>query len=161
MCIIIDVHVFTTKPELLGNPVHVDAQPVLNWLSGSGRLVYGGRLAEEYSRVGEIRRWLSEMVRAGKARQFSKDEVVKKERDISGLCRSNDQHIIALAIVSGARILYSLDIKLGADFRNGELVKDPRGSCYTLAGHKHLLRHSSSCGVKPRPRTRRKIKRKA
>lgn len=43
---------------------------------------------------------------------------------------SNDPHVIALADVSGARILYSNDENLRDDFRNSVLVSSPRGKLY-------------------------------
>ena len=43
---------------------------------------------------------------------------------------SNDFHIIALAQLAGARMLYSRDRELHQDFRNSKLVDRPRGKVY-------------------------------
>ncbi len=46
-------------------------------------------------------------------------------------CRSNDTHVIALAQISGARLLYSNDMALHKDFRNKSLIDKPRGKVYS------------------------------
>ena len=62
-----------------------------------------------------------------------------------GSCVSDDEHIIALAKVSGARLLYSKDGDLHSDFTNPRLLS--RGRVYSTmrgpeltAGHKRLLK---------------------
>ena len=55
---------------------------------------------------------------------------VKKKLKAEQKCRSNDLHIIALAIVSGARLLYSQDQLLQQDFRDKALIDQPRGKIY-------------------------------
>lgn len=47
------------------------------------------------------------------------------------LCVSDDEHIIALAQISGARLLYSNDGDLHKDFRNKNLIDNPRGKVYS------------------------------
>ena len=42
------------------------------------------------------------------------------------VCCSNDSHIVALAIVSGARVVVSRDQALAEDFTNPKLLK-PKG----------------------------------
>ena len=53
--------------------------------------------------------------------------------------KSNDLHVIALARISGARLLYSDDKKLRKDFKNKHLVNSPRGKVYSKEDHQHLL----------------------
>ncbi|MDE0306934.1 MAG: hypothetical protein OXI87_18940 [Albidovulum sp.] len=48
----------------------------------------------------------------------------------SANCESNDQHVLALARISGARLLYTNDQKLMDDFKNTELVSTPKGKVY-------------------------------
>ena len=69
-----------------------------------------------------------------------------------GVCRSNDLHVIALALVSGARLLYTNDRALIDDFGNREIVARPRGKIYTTARtahvtdtHRRLLAASDLC----------------
>ena len=72
-----------------------------------------------------------------------------------GACQSNDLHVLALAQVSGARLLYSNDLTLHQDFGNGDLINGPRGKIYsTRAGgqiqdsHRRLLRRNDLCRVR-------------
>jgi len=65
----------------------------------------------------------------------------------TGLCESNDCHVIGLALASGARTLCTHDKALQRDFRNPTIVSKPRGSIYLRPAHAELLRHGSSCGL--------------
>ena len=63
-----------------------------------------------------------------------------------GVCKSNDLHVLALALVSGARLLYTNDTALIDDFGNREVIARPRGKIYTTArnadvtdAHRRLL----------------------
>ena len=49
----------------------------------------------------------------------------------AGACQSNDLHVLALAQVSGARLLYSNDLSLHQDFGNRDLISRPRGKIYS------------------------------
>lgn len=42
-----------------------------------------------------------------------------------GACESNDEHIIAIGLVTGARLVFSDDRQLGRDFRNARVVQPP------------------------------------
>ena len=65
-------------------------------------------------------------------------------------CKSNDPHIIALAQVSGARLLYSNDKNLRDDFKDTKLVNG--GKIYSTLqdkrfsdAHKRLLARRDLC----------------
>lgn len=69
-----------------------------------------------------------------------------------GMCQSDDTHIIALAQISGARLLFSNDKALHQDFKNKELINNPRGKVYSTlrgsdfrASHKNLLARRDLC----------------
>lgn len=62
----------------------------------------------------------------------------------SGLCKSDDAHILALARISRARILYSYDRALHRDFKNRALIH-PKGQIYQTAAHVSLLDNAPSC----------------
>ena len=47
-------------------------------------------------------------------------------------------HVLALAQVSGARLLYSNDQTLQRDFKNSKLIKNPRGNVYTTLRNKNV-----------------------
>src|SRR5262249_8320569 len=75
------------------------------------KVIYGGALIAEYSQSNKVRQTLITWDRAGMAQQYSKHEVDSQTQNLlkKQCCQSNDAHIIALAIVSGARLLCSLD----------------------------------------------------
>jgi hypothetical protein len=138
MCIIIDANV---RHQFV--PPSEDARPVLDWIvQGAGRLVIGGKNTEELSQNGSTARWLGTLLRAGRARQVRREDIEAEEKNLRdlALCVSNDLHVIALARVSGARIVYTNDEKLHIDFRNHAVINQPRGHVYQVAGHRHLLR---------------------
>ena len=60
-------------------------------------------------------------------------EVNERAEDLQGstVLKSNDPHIIALAQVSGSRLLYSNDSDLQDDFTDGRLINNPRGKVYS------------------------------
>lgn len=138
MCIIIDADV----AHLLAPPSG-DARPVVDWIErGSGRLVIGGKNTEELKQNRDTTRWLLAIQRAGRVRLVRRAALVAEEANVQalGLCSSNDLHVIALARVSGARIVFTNDRALHADFRNAALISQPRGNVYQVAAHSRLLR---------------------
>ena len=72
--------------------------------------------------------------------------------------QSNDAHVIALAQLSGARLLYTNDGDLQKDFRNKNLVDNPEGKVYSTEAeknpnkefrpaHKRLLGRNDLCRI--------------
>ena len=112
--------------------------------SGQCRLVVGGsRLRRELGRsfteperakLTTVAEWISQVARAGKLIDYDDGEVDDRAEDIcrDGLCVSEDFHIIALAQIAGARILYSKDQKLHRDFKNPKLLNGSGGKVYPL-----------------------------
>ena len=155
MCAIVDASV---KGELKagGSPAGVE---FLKWLlSGNGVIVLGGtKLREELcARPATLRdsRLIRELKRAAVVREYNDAQVdsladrLHKER----ACKSDDPHIIALAMISRARLLFSNDPDLHKDFRNKDLVDDPRGSVYSTLRdgrfkqhHQDLLENPDLC----------------
>jgi len=133
---------------VFGSPPDSDFVPVVEWLTRKdGCLVYGGRLVDELWRIESARRFVRTLQQAGRANLIDRAEVEVEEINVkrANLCQSNDLHVIALALVSGARTLCSRDAALHKDFKNPKLISKPRGSVYQNAGHQRLLRHTSSC----------------
>jgi hypothetical protein len=132
VCLIIDANVVSSVFPVPSQ----DFQPVHSALfTGKARLVYGGKLTEEYAAVKSFRRLLLQLDRSGGARQVP-DAPVRAETDrlrAQDLCRSDDQHIIALARISGVRLLCSNDNDLSDDFKNVDLISRPHGSVYRRA----------------------------
>lgn len=154
MCLIVDANL---AAAVFASPPHSDFVPVLDWLEKrDGCVVYGGRLAAELIRIEKARRYLLNLVRAGRARLVPDGPISTEERTVTktGLCRSNDVHVMALARISGARTLCTRDRDLQRDFRDSRLISDPRGSIYLRPEHSRLLRHTGSCGRLQRRRRR-------
>ena len=116
------------------------------WIEGKNiSLVVGGHLKTELSRNRKIKEWLSVGEQSGFVKLID-DEKVKNETtylEENSLCESDDEHVIALAKVSGARLLYADDKKLEKDFRNKKLIDTPRGKIYPKeniqGGHRQWL----------------------
>ena len=104
------------------------------------RIAVGGhKLKEEYQKAG-FERWIVEAIRAGIIRQEEDQEVddrasclLHKHKAGTADFRSDDYHIIALAQISGARMLCSGDQRLHRDFVNKELISNPRGKVYATS----------------------------
>ena len=152
MCAIVDANV-----------VHEVFQPdrpeagvkFFDWINqGRGRVVAGGKLLAELSKTRSFLEWAREAVRSGRMRVVDKETVDAETAQLlnENLCKSNDHHVIALARIGGARLLYSNDRDLQTDFKNKALINDPRGKVYSTsrtpdfeANHKKLLEDKTLC----------------
>ncbi len=151
MCAIVDVNV---SHEVFGSDRPEAGERFFRWLnSGSMRLVVGRRLLEEL-KDGKAQEWIRQAILAGKVRQETTSLVDKGEEKLlqEERCRSNDTHVIALAQISGARLLYSNDKDLHVDFKNKRLIDEPRGKIYSTNegksftnSHARLLRDRNLC----------------
>src|SRR5256885_450871 len=75
------------------------------------KLVLGGQLRREYLKYREMRRFLLLLDRAGALHFYADAEVdvITSQLTTAGVCSSNDEHLIALARRSGARVLCTSD----------------------------------------------------
>ena len=105
-----------------------------DWINrGRGRLVIGGRLRQELAQSGPATRdWMLEAQLSGKMTELNDEEVDAKEAELErqGEYTSDDPHILALAQLGGARLLFSHDRRLQNDFKNGRLINNPLGDVY-------------------------------
>lgn len=157
MCAIIDANVVH---EVFGKSSPEAGKEFLYWVNrGRGRLVAGGKLLNELENAsGDFKKWVLQAKISGKIRFIEKGQVNAQEQGLrhTSVCSSNDSHIIALAQVSGARLLYSNDRKLQQDFKNKGLIDNPRGKVYSTNqgredfsdGHRRLLARRDLCQVK-------------
>lgn len=137
MCAIIDASVVDdafAKDRKKRSPA---AAGFLRWAQRQGGVVLGGRLRKELDGTSEFRRWAQDIRRAGRLRTFDDGQVNRLEGELAAakdrdpkFYRSDDPHILALARISGARLLYSDDRPLHGDFKNPALL-DPPGAIYT------------------------------
>ena len=153
MCAILDAGVVH---EVFGSNRPPAGEKFFDWINeGHGRLVLGGKLLVELNRTA-AREWARQALNAGLIRSVSTDKVNARADTLQseGSCRSDDPHVIALAQVSAARLLYSNDNKLQRDFKNKTLIDGPRGKVYSTGkhqsfenSHKRLLRRKDLCGT--------------
>lgn len=114
-------------------------KPVRDWLQNkNGKIAYSSTQKFRNEWKGKERR-LEEWSRAGKLKRANRQKVEDEIDKLMSrrILESNDEHIIALAIVAKVKVLISHDRKLHTDFKNTKLVG---GSVYQEPSHKHLLR---------------------
>ena len=159
MCIILDVNSFSD----LRNTVNEDMKPVWYWLENkNGKIVYSSteKFRSEWEAGGGYELMIEllypgsrsslsvrmgweqavmELQRMGKFKLVSAEAVQAKAEALeqTGELRSDDPHIIALAIIANVTVLVSNDRALHADFKNPKLVG---GRVYQTKTHRHLLR---------------------
>ena len=159
MCAIVDANIAS---EVFGPSPQPAGEKFFDWLNkGSGRLMVGGKLLEELEKSSaDFRRWGQEAQLAGKMRIVNKSEVDARTEQIQseGAIRSDDPHVLALAQVSGARLLYSNDGDLQKDFGDKKLIDNPPGKIYSTdekknpnkefrSAHRRLLGRRDLCRV--------------
>lgn len=88
-----------------------------------------------------FRKWTDQAVRYGRIRIKNDGDVNARTAELAeSALRSDDPHVIALAQVSGARLLYSNDGKLQRDFKDRDLINNPGGSVYSTRENKNFTR---------------------
>ena len=150
MCIILDANIIATfndrKPE--SEPIRILVE------KGKLKIAIGGKLTEELSKT----RFLSTATvysRLGFIKQFSSDLIEdqvsilrSKHASEKVVIESNDIHVLALAIVSGSRLLYTSDKKLKSDFKKKKIIPTRSGcsgKIYRDARDSKLLSSVPSC----------------
>ena len=143
MCLIVDNNVIRRVVEVENDPDFGDIRRALTpGAPYPATLVYERQLLAEYSTNRAVGLLLLQLNQAGRAR-LSPDAPIQAEiaaLQQSGLCVSNDLHILALARVESIGLLCSLDQNLHTDFRNKSIIDNPRGNVYQNSAHSHLLR---------------------
>lgn len=153
MCAIIDANVIH---EVFGSKRTEAGEKFLDWINGgSGRLICGGELLEELKKRKNKRgkesssvkedsserfeEWAKKALYSGRMKNMNDGEVKRRTEQIREESNhsSNDPHILALAQVSGARLLYSNDKKLHKDFKNRDLIS-PAGFIYSTLKSKEF-----------------------
>ena len=155
MCAIVDAN---AANEVFGNALSPAGQGFFQWINrGKGQLVADGKLLYELEKLTRFKEWARNARLAGILKTENTIEVNTKTEQIknSGICRSDDPHVVALAQVTGARLLYSNDIPLHRDFKNKNLIDNPRGKIYSTNDDKNFTRqHQRLLGTKNLCRSR-------
>ncbi len=113
MCLVID----TCCIASLLNPHdrnHDQFTPVLAWIaSGKGRMIYGGtKYARELRTLARYTPAIAEFTRSGrvvKLEDAQVDAVARRVRQLVNDRRMDDEHLIAIMIVSGCRVICTND----------------------------------------------------
>lgn len=156
MCAIVDANVLG---EVFGNNPTEAGKFFYNWLNKprGGILTIGGtKFKAETTTNANFARVLSERIIAGRVRQVPDTDVDAEAVRINAMnirIKSDDEHILALANVSGARLLFTNDRNLIRDFGNSDIVGGTRGRIYTTThghgavrrSHRDLLRRTDLC----------------
>ena len=154
MCTILDNNV---RSEVFGDNQSEAGKYFLDWLSsGNGKLVVGGRLLRELGGYSLFMQWLQQALLSGAAIRIPDSNVnAETERLKTQVnCRSDDEHVLGLALVSGARLLFTNDRALQDDFKDRQIIPGIRGRIYTTierkdvrGSHKRMLRRKDLCNV--------------
>ncbi len=131
MCVVLDTDV---QAEVFGDARPPAGEAFFDWINrGDGRLVAGGKLLKELAGRENFREWWRQALLAGLVTEVDNEAVRAETNRLveEKACRSNDHHVIALAVVGGARLLYTKDRKLTSDFKNRRLIDDPPGRIYS------------------------------
>ena len=152
MCAIVDANV---AHQVFGPDRPEAGIKFFNWIaSGKGRLVAGGKLLKELSGSEAFRAWWSQPQLAGLTTTFQEKTVDRQTQEVERerVHQSNDPHVLALAQISGARLLFTNDRDLQQDFKNSKLIEPSGGRIYTTIrsgtfgkAHKSLLRRQDPC----------------
>lgn len=156
MCVIVDANVvkgLLKKVDTAGGFLYSQIE------SRKLKLVVGGqKLRREYWKAG-FGKGLVEAINAGLVRQQEDKEVddraailARQHRAGTTQIRSDDYHILALAQISKARLLYSSDRDLHADFKNKDLIDNPSGKVYSTKVEEYLAnKHRELLRERPCP----------
>ena len=135
MCAIVDNNV---RDQVFGDNRPSAGEFFYEWLQErGGRLVVGGELLRELSGYGKFVQWLYEERRTERARIIPDVEVDAETDNLRArrVCRSDDEHILALARVSDVRLLFTNDDALQNDLTDPAIINNPRGKIYTTRVH--------------------------
>ncbi len=132
MCIIVDANL---QGRFMKR--YADMKPVHDWIREKG-----GKIAHSYTddfnkeTTKPFRIELRNLSRRGKVKLIPSQQVEKQlETLLKTKLRSNDRHIIALALTAKVKVLITDDKKLEKDFK-----KHVGGKIYHNEDHKHLLK---------------------
>ena len=141
--------------EVFGREESEAGREFRRWVSeGNGRLVSGGKLHRELRGSTAFKKWAEYAVRSPQLRVY-RDRVL--DPDVAELehradILSNDRHVLSLARVSGARLLYTRDKALRREFADPSIVSRPVGQLYNQGDkdrltdrHRKRLRTARPC----------------
>ena len=131
MCVILDTNMYGR----FLNQQDTDMEPVRDWMERYGKIAYSPTITmeRELRKSPKMKARILEYRQAGKLKLIDKKEVDVTARELKNL-RSNDSHIVALAMCGNVKVLVSADNALRQDF-----IKIAHGKIYQYKEQKHLL----------------------
>jgi len=103
MCLVIDTCCLALVFDG-GSKMHSKFVPVLEWINGKGRMIYGGtKYTAELRKAAKFLPYITELARTRKAVQIPNEVVDKIAAGLKEKCADpqfNDEHIVALVIAS-------------------------------------------------------------
>ena len=138
MCAILDANVTS---EVFGDTRTPAGQKFREWLDrGRSSLVMGGKLADELTHDGRFRAWSETAIQYGRLQLVDSTKVDERAAELhsANACVSDDEHVIALAQLSGARLLFSNEPNLHTDFKSKILIDEPRGKVFSTKDGKQF-----------------------
>ena len=125
MCIVIDINFLSPLFNATDNE-HNEFKPLLEWIIfGKGKLVYGGKKYKEELR--ETKKYfglLIQLKKAGKIVEVDDEKVDQHQIKLSETEKHpdfDDPHLIAIIIVSGCKLICSLDKRAYVFIKNKDL----------------------------------------
>lgn len=136
MCAILDANTFSRFKD----PTDNDMKPVWKWLEDkNGKITYA--ITEKFEaewEKGGMNHMRNQLMRSGQLKLVT-EGVENLTNELIDRIKSDDPHIIALALIAEIKVLISYrqgDSDLFADFKSSDLVN---GKVYTRKTHAHLL----------------------
>lgn len=141
MCIVIDTNVLASVfSKKSAN--HSEFEPIYNWIyEGRGSIVYGG--TKYLAELQKYRRLFTELRIIGKAKFVSSELVDEMESEITSDIQGedfDDQHIVALLVISKCRLICSLDERAYPYFKHRKyFTKRTQPKIYRRKSNANLL----------------------
>lgn len=134
MCVILDTNCIGRFIK----GTNEDIKPVRHWVyKKNGKIVYAAteKFRAEW-KGSKARDLMRELQRRNKFIEVPAQDVQERENELKEIIKSDDEHIIALALVAEVKVLVSDDNTLIADFKN----HIAQGKVYKTKKHTHLLK---------------------
>lgn len=103
----------------------VSSRLILAWVRTDGRVVSGGRLQRELGKT-KLAPLLMSWSAAGKLKLIPDDEITAEEVRIIALCRSDDEHVLAIVAISNSRVVVTGDQALKDDLKDNQITGQRR-----------------------------------
>jgi hypothetical protein len=138
MCLIVDANLCSVVFKKTTDTAYSQLREAI--FSNRLTLIHGGKLTQEYKTAGVLG-IIALLAQSGRAFKVSDALIDAQLVSIQNGCKSNDEHVIALARADRKRahVLCTNDQALQDDFKNKSLIDKPRGTIYSPVRHKASL----------------------